>query len=125
MWLAVDLDDTLLSRADEPEPGAIEAMTKLLEEGHRVTIWTARFARIHKDDHSKLLAHTEAELKKHGIPYTDICTGPKPPADVFIGDNVVPYSGNWPQTLAQAHMQLETRGSVDNPPLHEYEEGAE
>lgn len=122
MWVAVDLDDTLINRMGEPEPGAIEAMSKFLEEGHRVTIWTARFARIHEDDHGKLLHHTEQQLKELGIPYTDIATGPKPAADVFIGDNVVPFEGDWPRTLAQAHMMMKTRGIVDNPPPHEFEE---
>lgn len=122
MWVAVDLDDTLLNRNDEPEPGAVEAMTQLMNEGHRVSIWTARFSRVHSHEQAGLHLHLETMLKNLGIPYTDIVTGPKPPADIFIGDNVIPFEGNWPKTLAQAHMMMNTRGSVENPPAHEYEE---
>lgn len=122
MWVAVDLDDTLLNRAGEAEPGAIEAMAALLEEGHRVTIWTARFSKVHEEDKTKMRLRIEDELHLAGVPFTDVCTGPKPPADVFIGDNLVPFEGDWPRTMAQAHMMMATRGTVDNPPPHEFEE---
>lgn len=110
-WIAVDLDDTLISeKTNEPEPGAVEAMTKLVESGHRVSIWTARFLEGLQEGKSeeKIKADVEKELQTWGIPYSDIWTGPvKPNVDVFIGDNLVPYAGNWPLTLAQAHMLME------------------
>jgi hypothetical protein len=122
MWVAVDLDDTLLHPDSSPEDGASEAMGKLLEEGHRVTIWSARLSKVPEDKREEMAKKIELELTAVGIPFSDVCTGPKPPADLFIGDNVVPFTGSWPKTLAQAHMMMDTRGSSDVHPPHEYEE---
>lgn len=120
MWVAVDLDDTLLHQDGSPMDGAAGAMGKLLEEGHRISIWTARFSKIKEEDKTKLRLQIEDELQLAGIPFSDVWVGPKPPADLFIGDNLVPFEGDWPKTLAQAHLMMKVRGTVNDVP--EYEE---
>lgn len=115
-WIGVDLDDTLLQRDGSPEDEAGDAMRELLEAGHRVTIWTARFARIQEKDHTKMRLQIEDELNLADVPFSDIWMGPKPPCDLFIGDNLVPYLGDWPQALATAKIMLKARGPVEEEP---------
>jgi hypothetical protein len=124
MWLAVDLDDTLLDRQDHPLPDAAGAMEQLLSEGHRVTIWTARFAHARTEQDIDVIKQAiELQLQAAGIPYSDIWTAHhKPQSDMFIGDNLVPFAGDWPKTLAQAHMMMKSRGTVGHVPGYEEHE---
>jgi len=114
-WIAVDLDNTLVNaRTGDAEPGAVEAMAELLKDGHRVTIWTARFAPRPEEEKKAVKADIEKTLSDAGIPYTDIWTGHnKPNVDAFIGDNLVPYKGNWGQSLAMLNMMIEHAGPAE------------
>lgn len=122
MWLAVDLDNTLISKkTHQAEPGAAEAMLHLLSNGHRVSIWTARFSIVPDEQKNEVCKQVEQELEQNGIPYSDIWFGDKPNVDLFIGDNCVPYTGSWPQALAAAEMMLQ-HGHDPQPHEHEVRE---
>lgn len=107
-WVCVDVDNTLINeKTGEPEPGAIEAMMTLLEGGHRVTLFTARFHNAPDEHKNAIFHHLQQQLSHLGIPYSDIWLGShKPAADAFIDDHAVPYRGNWGQTLSQLQLTL-------------------
>lgn len=115
-WIAVDLDNTLVNpHSGEAEPGAVDAMAQLLREGHRVTIWTARFAPEPEEKKVAIKAQIEKTLAEAGVPYSDIWTGHnKPNVDAFIGDNLVTYDGNWGQSLAMLNMMLQHAGPAES-----------
>lgn len=115
-WIAVDLDNTLIDPSSgEAEPGAIEAMAELLKDGHRVTVWTARFAPEPEEKKAAIKAQVEKQLAEAGVPYSDVWTGHnKPNVDAFIGDNLVPYKGNWGQSLAMLNMMLTHPGASEH-----------
>jgi hypothetical protein len=107
-WIAMDVDKTLLHLDGSSTPGAAEAMQHLLDKGHRVSIWTARFAHAQNEqDTHRIHDDLVNELERNKIPYSDIWLGPvKPDVDVFVGDNLIPYEGSWPQALAMLDMYL-------------------
>ena len=111
-WIAVDLDNTLISKkTNQAEPGAVEAMEHLLSQGHKVSIWTARFQAMPAHHLELTRKHIEKQLKECGIPYSDIWVGRnKPNVDCFLGDNLVPYKGDWRETVAATKMFLENDG---------------
>lgn len=125
-WFAVDLDDTLVSKELDPMTGqevtvpiegAVEAMNQLAEEGHRISVYTARFAPMPESRRNELKQSIEAELTGLGFPPIEVWTGTtKPSADIFIGDNNVTFDHDWPLALAQSQTMLEERGLVDIPP---------
>lgn len=135
-WICVDLDDTLIQKqpavepemvdeADtEPEPelhdmpieGAVEAMTQLAEEGHRLTVFTARFAAMPASEKQRVAEEITQTLQMLGFPEMEVWTGTfKPAADLFIDNNAVNFSDDWPLALAQAQQMLEDRGLAQGP----------
>lgn len=125
-WFAVDLDDTLVTKYEDPQTGqpvtmpidgAVDAMHQLMSEGHRISIFTARFAPMPDSKRQQLKQEIEAELSGLGFPAMEVWTGTsKPSADIFIGDNNVTYDGDWGLALSQAQTMLEERGLVEIPP---------
>lgn len=125
-WFVIDLDDTLVSKEMDPMTGqevmtpiegAVEAMQELEAGGHRLTVFTARFAPMPESKRNEMKQAIEAELAGFGFPQMEVWTGTtKPDADVFIGDNNVTFDGDWGLALAQAQTMLEERGLVDIPP---------
>jgi len=118
-WVAVDMDDTLVDKhTGVATPGAAEAMQSLLDQGHRVSIWTARFSHARDEEHSNAIKkQVEHELALNKIPYSDVWTGHvKPDVDAFVGDNLIPYAGNWPQSLSMLHMYLGKPAEGHNEP---------
>jgi hypothetical protein len=125
-WFAIDLDGTLVSKELDPMTGqevtvpiegAVEAMHELAAAGHRLTVFTARFAPMPASRRNELKQSIEAELRGLGFPEMEVWTGTtKPDADIFIGDNNVTFDGDWGLALAQAQTMLEERGLVDIPP---------
>lgn len=114
-WIAMDLDGTLLhEQGGHVIPGAAQALQRLLGLGHRVSIWTARFAHFQPHEVEAEKQRIAHQLAQHAIPYSDIYTHhTKPPADVFVDNRAVPFHGDWNQTLAHTLMML------DVPPGHE------
>jgi FMN phosphatase YigB (HAD superfamily) len=108
-WIAMDCDNTLIDKkTGVATPGAPEAMQHLLDQGHRVSIWTARFSHAKDSRESRRIRENlENELETNEIPYSDIWVGHvKPDVDVFVGDNLVPYAGDWAQSLSMLKMFL-------------------
>lgn len=130
-WICVDLDDTLLEKVpgepdpttgeegeeqDTPTEGAIEAMQQLVEEGHRITVFTARFNAMPASEKQRVKEEIEATLMEYGFPEMEVWTGTfKPSADIFIDNNAVTYDGDWGLALAQAQQMLEDRGLLPGP----------
>ena len=121
-WICVDLDDTLL----EPDPmsgehtmpseGAVEAMQTLASEGHRLTVFTARFNPMPSAARQQLKEEIEQTLQMLGFPPMEVWTGTtKPSADIFIDNNAVTYDGDWGLVLAQTEQMLEDRGLLPGP----------
>lgn len=134
-WFAVDLDDTLVTKELDPMTGqevtipidgAVEAMNQLASEGHRISVFTARFAPMPESRRNSLKQSIEAELTGLGFPPMEVWTGTtKPSADIFIGDNNVTFDGDWNLALAQSQTMLQERGLVDIPPDDGSMEGME
>ena len=130
-WICVDLDDTLLEKTqgeldpetgeegepqDVPTEGAVEAMQQLLEEGHRLTVFTARFNPMPAARRQELKEEIEQQLQMYGFPPMEVWTGMnKPSADIFIDNNAVTYDGDWGLALAQTQQMLEDRGLAPPP----------
>ena len=125
-WIAVDLDDTLVMKdidpltgeeAPMPVMGAVEAMNELLAEGHRVTVYTSRFAPMPDSMRINMKKQIEEELASLGSPPLEVWSGTtKPSADIFIGDKNVTFDQDWGLALAQAQTMLEEKGLIDIPP---------
>lgn len=124
-WIAVDLDDTLVQKlpdpmtgeeSEQPIEGAVESMNQLAQEGHRLTIFTARFAPMPDSERQRLKEQIEQELQSYGFPPMEVWTGTsKPAADVYIGDEAITFDNDWGLAMAQLSMMLEERGLVSGP----------
>lgn len=121
-WICVDLDDTLLQQDPMsgeyhmPTEGAVEAMQTLAQEGHRLTIFTARFNPMPNTLKQQLKEEIEQMMMELGFPEMEVWTGTnKPSADVFIDNNAVTYDNDWGLALAQTQQMLEDRGLLPGP----------
>ncbi len=114
-WICLALDNTLLADDGQggtmPTDGAVEAMSTLQAEGHRLTVYTERFAPMPDSERNRMKQEIEQELQSYGFPPMEVWTGTtKPAADLFIGDNHVTFDDDWGLALAQAQEMLEERG---------------
>jgi len=124
-WICIDLDHTLVIEGEpdavdpmtgealgpQPVPGAPEACGQLAAEGHRLTVYTSRFAPMPDSERQRLKEQVEQELQSFGFPPMEVWSGfTKPAADVFIGHNHVTYDGDWNLCLAQTEMMLTEAG---------------
>ena len=92
----VDLDGTISYNPQEPGfadrhadyskakpiPDRIAHINKLYEQGHSITIWTARGG-VSGTDYYRM---TEQQLEDWGVKYTDLQVGNKPHFDMYICD---------------------------------------
>jgi hypothetical protein len=116
-WIVVELDETLLQSTEpgqsQPTEGAVEAMQVLAGEGHRLTVYTSRFAPMPESEKQRLKEEFEHELAAWGFPPMEVWTGTtKPDADVFLGHNHVTYDNDWGLALAQMQVMLEEKGLI-------------
>lgn len=118
-WLVFDLDDTLVTHAPDEEgnmtstpiPGAVEAVTRYANEGHRVTVFTSRFAPMPDSARFRLKQQIEQELAQFGFPPVEVWSGTtKPDADIFFDDKAVTFDGDWNLAQAQADYMIMERG---------------
>jgi hypothetical protein len=119
-WICVDLSGTLLQDMGDgqemPIDGAIEAMMHLAGEGHRLTVFTDRFAPMPDDRRQLLKEQIEQELVSYGFPPLEVWTGTtKPAADVYIDSKAVTFDGDWNLAVAQTQMMLEESGLAPGP----------
>lgn len=125
-WVCVDFDGTIATKVDHPAtlgdliPGAQQGMAALMNQGYRVSIWTARQSDPDRPDDWQ--DEISKFMQEEGISYTDIFVGNKPSADVFIDDHAVWFDGNWqgiPQQVANMidhHRVSGLLGVGDNKP---------
>lgn len=123
-WIVVDLDETLITKdptgiegaPEQPIDGAIEAMQTLAGEGHRLTVFTSRFAPAPASEKQRLKEEIEQMLASYGFPPMEVWTGTtKPDADIFIGNKSVTFDNDWGLALAQLQHMLEERGLLPGP----------
>lgn len=121
-WIVVDLDGTLLSHPmEQGSPstaveGAVEAMNYLQSEGHRLTVFTSRFAPMPASEKERARKEIEQDLAELGFPPLEIWTGTtKPAADIFLGDNFITFDQDWALAMAQMQTMLEERGLAAPP----------
>ena len=126
-WICVDLDDTLVQRqpdpttgedsgSDLPMEGAVEAMGQLAADGHRLTVYTSRFAPMPDSERDRLKQQIEQDLAGMGFPPMEVWTGTtKPDADLFVDDKAVTFDNDWGLALAQMQYMMEERGLVPGP----------
>lgn len=116
-WIVLALDDCLVQgvvedEQSQPVEGAIESCTQLVSEGHRLTVWTERFAPMPESEKNRLRDQIGEELHAWGFPpEMEIWTGTtKPCADIFIDPKGVTFDQDWGLALAQTQVMLEDRG---------------
>lgn len=125
-WIVFDLDNTLLEDSSDPmtgeeagsipTEGSVEAVQTLAAEGHRLSVYSSRFAPMPESERQRIKDQIEEELMAAGFPPLEVWTGTtKPSADLFVGDNHVTYDGDWALVLAQTQQMLEDRGLVPGP----------
>lgn len=126
-WIAVELDDTLVQRQpdpmtgedtgqDMPTEGAVQTMQQLAADGHRLTVFTSRFAPMPDSERNRIKEQLEQELASMGFPPMEVWTGyTKPMADLFIDSKAVTYDNDWGLALAQLQYMMEERGLVPGP----------
>lgn len=118
-WIAFDLDDTLVNKTPEgdlPVEGAPEALMQLAQEGHRLTVYTARFNAMPDDRKMQMKEELEQTLQMLGFPPAEVWVGThKPACDMFIGANHVTFDQDWDLALAQLQVMMEERGLVPGP----------
>jgi hypothetical protein len=119
-WICVGLDDTLIQDMGDgqelPVDGAIEAMLQLTNEGHRLTVFTSRFAPMPDSEKQRLREQIEQDLLTHGFPPMEVWTGStKPASDVFIDANNITFDNDWNLCMAQLGVMLDERGLSPGP----------
>ncbi len=131
-WIVLDLDQTLIQPGGDLDPmtgqptpempvdGAPESCMQLANEGHRLTVYTSRFAPMPDSEKYRLKTQIEEELASYGFPPMEVWAGTtKPDADIFIGHNHVTYDGDWNLALAQTEMMLSEMGLSQQAPTME------
>lgn len=94
-----------------PTEGAVEAVVQLMNEGHRVSVWTDRFAPMPEQRKEQLRQEIEQELLQAGFPEMEVWTGTtKPAADIYIDRKAVTYDDDWGLALAQVEQMLVDQG---------------
>lgn len=124
-WIALNLDGTLLQKlpdpmtgeeSEQPIEGSVETMMQLVNEGHRLTVFTSRFAPMPDSEKQRLKEQIEQQLAGFGFPPMEVWSGShKPMADIYIGDEAITFDQDWGLALAQLQYMLEERGLVPPP----------
>ena len=113
--VAVDLHGTIADKtgehsgeydpaAYELQPGAVEALKELRDDGHEVAIWTCwatEEARAWLDANGVPYDYVNEEAPDHGSPKID--------AQFYVDDKAVFHNGDWNHTLAK----LQSRGLAE------------
>jgi uncharacterized HAD superfamily protein len=96
MQIIIDLDGTICTEERtysrslaKPQPGAIEGVNRLYDDGHTIIIFSARTWMEYE--------MTSHWLKEHGIKYHQLVLG-KPVGDVWIDDRAIAFR-SWEETV--------------------------
>src|SRR5512146_859218 len=119
-WIGLNFDDTLVQDMGDgqevPVPGAPEAVMQLMNEGHRLTVVTSRFAPMPDSERARLKQQLEQDLQMLGFPPMEVWAGTTMPAcDLIIGSNLITFDQDWGLALAQLGVMLEERGLAPGP----------
>jgi hypothetical protein len=107
--VAVDLHGTIADKNEQHsgeydpsaydlQPGAVEALKELRDDGHEVVIWTCWAtdeARKWLDANGVPYDYVNEEAPDHGSPKID--------ADLYLDDKAIRHEGDWNRTLAEAY----------------------
>jgi hypothetical protein len=136
-WIGLDLDDTLVQKAppmdpatgqememqpgeepqDSPVDGAVDAVNQLMSEGHRLTVFTARFKAMPDSEKQRMKEQIEQELQGMGFPPLEVWTGThKPEFDLYVGNEAVTFDGDWGLALAQLQYMMNEQGLTQPQP---------
>lgn len=104
MNIYIDLDETIFLKSNgldyntsSPNIKAVDKVNELYNNGHRITIWTARGTRTGIDWKEV----TEQQLKAAGVLYHELKMG-KPDFDLFIDDKAINSNNfNWINDINQ------------------------
>jgi len=136
MRIAIDFDGVLHSYTsgwtgqvpyDPPVDGAQQAMAKLLEQDHKLVVFTCRINATEKDDLNSWQVHNVLRqwFRANGFPSefwdddkhgsavfttSDLVeiTGTKPHADIYIDDRGMRFEGHWNDVLHDLQVETET-----------------
>lgn len=117
-WVVIALENTLVTGDggddSQPVPGAQEAVQRLIAQGHRVTIYTSKFATMPQQRRQEVKTTLTQELQSWGFPpEMDVWSGyDKPMADFFIGANHITFDRDWNLALAQLRYMLAESGQA-------------
>ena len=118
-WLCWDLDGTLIEQVPQPDgssalqpvEGAVETAHRYTSEGHRLTVYTSRFAPMPESERNRVKGEIESHLTQLGFPPMEVWTGTtKPACDLLISKDAVTYDGDYSLVQAQIDLMLEERG---------------
>lgn len=126
VWIAVDLDGTLMEGGHFPDfgpptKGAQSAMQTLRDMGFKIMVWSSRTSSTDTDGKfqniNRIVKDIEAWLDKHHIPYDYIVSKDKKPSLIYrmIDDRAIPFKGNWDAVLDEIIKDLVGRGIY---PIH-------
>lgn len=120
-WLVWDLDGTLVQEDEMggglvPIPGSVETTSRYANEGHRLTVFTSRFAPMPDSERNRLKEQIEQDLNGLGFPPMEVWTGTtKPMADMYISKDAVTFDGDYDLLQAQLDYMMNERGLVPSP----------
>lgn len=100
--IAVDFDGTISADFS----AAKIALTKLIEFGHTIVIWSSRNnPRQHGDKQKQIIEEMITLLKKNEIPYHEIDMGDigKFHAQVYIDDKCWRFENNWDEIIERIY----------------------
>lgn len=130
-WLVFDLSGTLVQEGSPEEegaglqaiPGAVETLTRYANEGHRLTVFTSRFAPMPESEKFRIKTQIEQDLAGLGFPPVEVWTGTtKPAADFYISKDAVTFDGDYDLLQAQLDYMMNERG-LTQPAQEQPQEG--
>ncbi len=106
LTIVVDFDETLISYNEEtgfyPLPGAAEAMRDIRLMGHKIVIYTCRFALAKKEGKLREeIRFVTQILMNFGIEFDELHLEDKPIADYYIDDRAIAFSGDWEEAKSK------------------------
>ena len=104
MEIIIDIDGTLCEELPKlqrslakPMPGSVEAVNRLVEEGHTIILYSAR--------EWGEFRMTEDWLKRNRFKYNRLILG-KPIGDLWIDDRAIQFKGNWKEIIKDLNKKV-------------------